>query len=83
MSSHIVYRLPSDGSEVTVIDSLSTGQLENVACHQGKKDARMVRKLEKLVKGDVLGKNMLMKFSDFDECIVQWSYLPCDFFSTR
>ena len=82
IGSHIVDRLLSDGSEVRVIDNLSTGRLENVARHQGKKDACMVRKLEKLVKGDILGKNMLKKFSDFDECIAQWPYLPCDFFSS-
>jgi UDP-glucose 4-epimerase len=38
MSSHIFYRLLSGGSEVTVIDNLSTGQLENAAHHQGRKD---------------------------------------------
>jgi len=38
MSSHIVDRLLSDGSEVTVIDNFRTGRLENVAHHQGRKD---------------------------------------------
>ena len=36
IGSHIVDRMLSDGCEVTVIDNLSTGRLENVAHHQGK-----------------------------------------------
>ena len=38
IGSHIVDRFLSDGFEVTVIDNLSTGQLENAAHHQGRKD---------------------------------------------
>jgi len=43
MGSHIVDRLLSEGFEVTVIDNLSTGQLENVAHHQGKKDFHFIK----------------------------------------
>ena len=38
LSSHIVDRLLSDGSEVTVIDNFRTGRLENMAHHQGRND---------------------------------------------
>jgi len=43
IGSHIVDRLLSDGFDVTVIDNLSTGRLENVAHHQGKKDFHFVK----------------------------------------
>jgi len=43
IGSHIVDRLLSDGFEVTVIDNISTGRLENVAHHQGKKDFHFIK----------------------------------------
>ncbi len=43
IGSHIVDRLLSEGFEVTVIDNLSTGQLENVAHHQDKKDFHFIK----------------------------------------
>jgi len=43
IGSHIVDRLLSDGLEVTVIDNLSTGRLENVAHHQGKKGFHFIK----------------------------------------
>ena len=43
IGSHIVDRMLSDGFEVTVIDNLSTGRLENVAHHQGKKDFQFIK----------------------------------------
>lgn len=43
IGSHIVDRLLSDGFEVTAIDNLSTGRLENVANHQGKKNFHFIK----------------------------------------
>jgi len=43
IGSHIVDRLLNDGFEVTVIDDLSTGQLENLAHHQSRKDFHFVK----------------------------------------
>ena len=43
IGSHIVDRLLSDGFEVTVIDNLSTGQLENVAHYQSRKDFHFIK----------------------------------------
>jgi len=46
IGSHIVDRLLSDGYDVTVLDNLSSGSLDNIARHKGKKAFR-------LVKGDI------------------------------
>ena len=46
IGSHIVDRLLSDGFDVTVLDDLSSGSLDNVARHKGEKAFR-------LVKGDI------------------------------
>lgn len=43
IGSHIVDRLLSDGFEVTVVDTLSTGRLENVAHHQGKNGFHFIK----------------------------------------
>lgn len=43
IGSHIVDRLLTDGFEVTVIDNLTTGRLENVANHQGRKDFHFIK----------------------------------------
>jgi len=43
IGSHIVDRLLTDGFEVTVIDNLTTGRLENVADHQGRRDFHFIK----------------------------------------
>jgi len=43
VGSHIVDRLLTDGFEVTVIDNLYTGRLENMAHHRGRKDFNFVQ----------------------------------------
>jgi len=52
IGSHIVDRLLTDGFEVTVIDNLTTGRLENVANHQGRKDFHFI-------KGDIRKSNLV------------------------
>ena len=54
IGSHIVDRLLTDDFEVTVIDNLSTGLLENVAHHQDRKDFHFVR-------GDIRNPNLVKK----------------------
>lgn len=43
IGSHIVDRLLNEGLEVTVIDNLLTGRLENVSHHEGRKDFHLIR----------------------------------------
>ena len=43
IGGHIVDRLLSKGFEVIVVDNLSTGRLENVTSHQGKKDFHFIK----------------------------------------
>jgi len=43
MGSHIVDRLLREGFEVTVLDNLSTGRLENIAHHQGRKGLHFIK----------------------------------------
>lgn len=43
IGSHIVDSLLKEGTEVTVIDNLSTGRRENIALHQNRKDFHFVR----------------------------------------
>ena len=43
IGSHIVDELTEEGFDVTVIDNLDTGRLENVAHHQNKKDFHFIR----------------------------------------
>jgi len=43
IGSHIVDKLVEEGFEVTIIDNLDTGRLENIANPQNKKDLRFVR----------------------------------------
>jgi nucleoside-diphosphate-sugar epimerase len=43
IGSHIVDRLVGDGFEVTVVDDLSSGRIENLSKNIGKKDFRFVR----------------------------------------
>jgi nucleoside-diphosphate-sugar epimerase len=60
IGSHIVDKLLSDGFEVTAIDNLSTGRLENLADHQGKKDFHFI-------KGDIRSLDLVKsKLQDVD-----------------
>jgi dTDP-glucose 4,6-dehydratase len=43
IGSHIVDKLMEEGFQVTVIDNLETGRLENIAHHQKKKDFHFVK----------------------------------------
>jgi nucleoside-diphosphate-sugar epimerase len=43
IGSHIVDKLMEEGFDVTVIDNLETGRLENIAHHENKKDFHFVR----------------------------------------
>jgi len=43
IGSHIVDRLMEEGFDVTVIDNLDTGRLENIAHHENKKEFHFVR----------------------------------------
>ena len=43
IGSHIVDRLLKEGCEVTVIDNLSTGLMENIAHHQNRKDFHFIK----------------------------------------
>ena len=43
IGSHLVDRLLNEGFEVTVMDNLDTGCLENIAHHQGSKKFHFVR----------------------------------------
>jgi len=47
IGSHIVDKLLEEGFDITVIDNLDTGRLENIAHHQNKKEFHLVR-------GDIL-----------------------------
>jgi len=42
IGSHLVDRLVADGCEVTVLDDLSTGKIENLSCHLGNDRLRFV-----------------------------------------
>ena len=52
IGSHIVDRLLTDGFEVTALDNLCTGQMENVALHQDREDFHFV-------KGDIRDLNLV------------------------
>jgi UDP-glucose 4-epimerase len=52
IGSHIVDRLLKEGFEVTVIDNLDTGRLENIANHQNKKEFNFI-------KGDIRDFNLV------------------------
>jgi len=52
IGSHLVERLFGEGFEVTVIDDLSTGRMENIARHRSKKEFH-------LVKGDIRDFNVV------------------------
>ena len=54
IGSHLVDRLLKEGFEVTVIDNLSTGRMENIAHNQKRKDFHFV-------KGDVRDANLVKK----------------------
>jgi dTDP-glucose 4,6-dehydratase len=54
IGSHIVDRLLKEGFEVTVIDNLSTGRLENIAHHQDRKDFHFI-------KGDIRNASLIKK----------------------
>jgi len=43
IGSHIVDRLLNEGFEVTVIDNLDTGRLENFAHHQGREEFHFIK----------------------------------------
>ena len=43
IGSHLVDRLLNEGFEVTVIDNLDTGRLENIAQHQGRKEFHFIK----------------------------------------
>jgi UDP-glucose 4-epimerase len=43
IGSHVVDRLLGDGYDVTVLDDLSSGSLDNVARHEGKKGFHFVK----------------------------------------
>jgi len=52
IGSHIVDRLLTDDYEVTVVDNLDTGRLENIVHHQGRKEFN-------LIKGDIRDFNLV------------------------
>jgi UDP-glucose 4-epimerase len=52
IGSHIVDKLISEGFEVTVLDNLSTAQLDNVSRHHDRKDFHFVR-------GDIRDRNLV------------------------
>ena len=52
IGSHLVDRLLNEGFEVTVIDNLDTGRLENIAHHQSNKKFH-------LIKSDIRDLNMV------------------------
>jgi len=54
IGSHIVDRLLNEGFEVTVIDNLDTGRLENFAKHQSRKEFHFI-------KGDIRDFNLVKK----------------------
>jgi len=54
IGSHLVDRLLKEGFEVTVIDDLSTGRLENIAHNQNRKDFHFV-------KGDIRDRDLVKK----------------------
>jgi len=43
IGSHLVDRLLNEGFEVTVIDNLDTGRLENIAHHQGRDQLQFIK----------------------------------------
>lgn len=43
IGSHIVDNLLEKGFEVTIIDNLDTGRLENIAHHHGKKEFHFIK----------------------------------------
>ena len=70
IGSHVVDRLLEEGYEVTAIDNLSEGHMENVAHLKNEKRFRFVKAdlrdekaMKKLVKGNdvVLGRQMLLR----------------------
>jgi len=52
IGSHIVDKLVAEGFEVTVVDNLDTGRLENIAHHQGKEGFHFI-------KGDIRDFNLV------------------------
>jgi nucleoside-diphosphate-sugar epimerase len=43
VGSHLVDRLLAEGFEVTVLDDFSSGRMENISCHKGVREFRLVR----------------------------------------
>ncbi len=54
IGSHIVDKLMEKGFEVTVLDNLDTGHIENIESHQGKQDFHFI-------KGDVRDFSLVKK----------------------
>ena len=52
IGSHLTDRLLNEGFEVSVIDNLDTGRLENIAHHQGRRNFH-------LIKGDIRDSNLV------------------------
>lgn len=70
ISSHIIDRLLREGSEVTVIDNLNTGHLENVAGHQGKKGFNFIQ-------GDIRNFNLVKETMNDVNVVFHEAALAC------
>lgn len=62
MGSHLVDRLIREGFDVVVLDNLSTGSLENVKAHVGKRNFQLIR-------GDVGVRDLVRRVLRDVECI--------------
>jgi len=68
IGSHIVDKLLTDGFEVTVIDNLQTGRLENLAHHQGREDFYFI-------KGDIRNYEQLRRIATEVDAIIHLAAL--------
>lgn len=76
VGSHLVDRLIQEGFDVVVLDNLSTGSLENIRAHMGKRGFHFVR-------GDVVIRDVVRRVLRDVECVFHLAAIASVDFSMR
>lgn len=76
IGSHIVDKLLSEDYEVTVLDNLSTGRLENLSHHQDNRSFHFI-------KGDILDLNLIQRILEHQEVVYHQAALANVLYSVK